>query len=209
MQESVWQGKPWEAFKTFAIIFSFVTNIILIIVLLLLAPHILPTINSVAKPLVGGLTNSFEQMGEARIVRTVSVKDQIPVQFTLPVQRNTSVVLTEPVPLNVPATFVLPAGGGTINGNVSLTLPPNVSLPIYLDIEVPVDTSVPVDLEVAVDIPLRETELGAPFTTLEGLFIPLDDFMQRLPADNDELFNRFNTQLEQELNGAAIGATSD
>ena len=40
----VWEGKPWEAFKSFAIIFSFVLNFILLIVLLLLATslHMVP-----------------------------------------------------------------------------------------------------------------------------------------------------------------------
>ena len=30
----VWTGKPWQAFKTFAIIFSFIMNFVLLLVLL-------------------------------------------------------------------------------------------------------------------------------------------------------------------------------
>lgn len=49
----VWSGKPWQAFKTFAIIFSFVMNFVLLVVLLIAAPLILPIVDSIAEPLVG------------------------------------------------------------------------------------------------------------------------------------------------------------
>ena len=56
----VWEGKPWEAFKSFAIIFSFVLNFILVIVLLLIAPLIFPVIlNNAVEPIVSGLNDSF------------------------------------------------------------------------------------------------------------------------------------------------------
>lgn len=187
-----WQSRPWQAFKNFAIIFSFIVNIILVVVLLLAVPLLLPGVNAIARPLVSGLSDSFVQMGEASIVRTINVDDEIPVVFSLPLQQQTQVVLTEPVPMSVPATFVLPAGGGTINGTVSLQLPSGTSLPVSLDMTVPVSTTIPVQLDVGVDIPMEETELALPFNTLRTLFQPLDQLLNGLPGSNDELYERLS-----------------
>lgn len=194
-----WQARPWQAFKNIAIIFSFVVNLVLVIVLLLAAPLLLPGVNSIAQPLVSGLSDSFVQMGEASIQRTISVDDQIPVVFSLPLQEQTRVVLVEPVPMSgIPATFVLPGGGGAINGTVSLTLPEGTSLPVALDLTVPVSTTVPVQLDVGVDIPMQETELAAPFNTLRALFQPLDSFLQGLPASNEDLYERLSNLKDDE-----------
>src|SRR5690606_18992048 len=95
-----WQSRPWQAFKNFAIIFSFIVNIILVVVLLLAVPLLLPGVNAIARPLVSGLSDSFVQMGEASIVRTINVDDEIPVVFSLPLQQQTQVVLTEPEPMS-------------------------------------------------------------------------------------------------------------
>lgn len=199
MRSWIWSGKPWQAFKTFAILFSFVVNFILIIVLLLVAPLILPIVGEIAVPIVGGLNQSFVDMGEARILRTIVVDDSIPISFELPVSTETTVELTEPVPLTVPATMVLPGGGGVINGTVSLDIPAGTSLPIALDMLVPVENSIPVQLDVAVDIPLNETELGQPFGDLQAIFTPLDALLSNLPGSNDELFDRLlNTDRSAE-----------
>lgn len=204
-KEIIWQARPWQAFKNVAIIFSFIVNIILVIVLLLSLPLLIPVLNSVAKPLVGGLSNSFVQMGEASIERTISVDDQIPVVFTLPLQQETNVVLIEPVPMSVPATFILPAGGGTINGTVILELPPGTSLPVALDMQVPVSTTIPVALDVGVDIPLQETELATPFNTLRELFEPLDGFIGGLPQSNDDLYERLSDRDEAPAPPSPVG----
>ncbi len=190
MGDYLWQKKPWQAFKNFAIIFSFVVNFVLLLVLLIAAPLILPVVDTIARPLVGGLSDSFVQMGEASIVRTIVVDDRIPVSFTLPLSTTTEVILDRPVPLDVPATFNFPGGGGTINGAVRLELPEGMVLPIRLNIDVPVSNTIPVQLDVGVDIPLQETELGQPFNTLQELFVPLDIFLDGLPASNRELFER-------------------
>ncbi len=187
---TIWESKPWNAFKNFAVIFSFAMNLTLLIILLAAAPILLPALNSVAKPLVGGLTDSFVQMGEANIVQTIQVEDEIPVVFSLPLETDTKVQITEGVPLDVPATFVLPGGGGVINGEVSLVLPAGTDLPVRLSLNVPVDQQVPVNLAVDVDIPLDQTELGVPFQNLQELFIPLDRLVDSLPASNGELFDR-------------------
>lgn len=200
-----WQARPWQAFKNFAIIFSFIVNIIVIIGLLLALPLLIPALNGVAKPLVGGLTDSFVQMGDASIERTIAVDDQIPVVFTLPLQENTNVLLVEPVPMSVPATFVLPAGGGTINGTVILELPSGTSLPVALDMQVPVSTTIPVQLDVGVDIPLQETELATPFNTLRLLFEPLNGFMDGLPNSNDDLYERLSDREEAPTPPSPVG----
>lgn len=187
----VWNGRPWQAFKTFAILFSFTMNIILLIVLLVVTPLIIPIIDSIAKPLVGGLNASFVDMSDATISRTIEVSDEIPISFTLPLQTTTDVRVLRSVPLqNIPARFVLPGGGGVINGNVSLELPAGLTLPVELNLEVPVDQTIPVHLSVGVQIPLQETELGGPFNRLRALFEPLDRLLQGLPSSNEELFTR-------------------
>lgn len=186
-----WQGKPWQAFKTFAAIFSFIMNFILLLVLLIAAPIILPVVDTIVKPIVSGLNQSFVDMGEATIVRTINVEDEIPIAFTLPLSTTTNVRLTESVPLSgIPATFILPDGGGQINGTVSLSLPPGLELPVALSLDVPVDQRIPVELAVDVSIPLDETELGPPFMGLQGLFAPLDNLLDGLPDSNEELMDR-------------------
>ena len=187
MNRHLWQNKPWQAFKNFAILFSCVVNIVLIIVLLLLAPLLLPIVSTIVNPLVGGLTQSFDEMGSAVIVRTITVDDQIPINFTLPLNQQTNVVLSEAVPLNVQAQMVLPDGGGVINGRVSLELPQGQVLPVELSLDVPVSQTVPVQLAVPVDIPLAETDLGVPFNRLRSLFTPLNDLLSGLPADGEAL----------------------
>ncbi len=192
----VWSGKPWQAFKTFAIIFSFIMNIVLLLVLLIAVPLILPIVDSVAEPLVGGLSDSFVEMSDATISRTITVEDTIPIAFVLPLETETEVLVVRSIPLNIPAQFNLPGGGGQINGTVSLALPEGLTLPVMLSLEVPVDQEIDVSLSVDVEIPLQETELGGPFNTLRGLFEPLDRLIKGLPSSNDELFNRV-TQTSQ------------
>ena len=190
MKNTFWSGKPWQAFKSFAILFSFTVNIILLIVLLLIAPLIIPIVDSIAKPIVGGLNNSFVDMSKATIVRTINVEDEIPIAFSLPLDTETNVVLADSVPLNVPAQFNLPGDGGRINGQVAIELPKGLILPVQLKLDVPVDEQIPVALAVDVEIPLQETDLGQPFNTLRGLFEPLNNLLIKLPASNDELINR-------------------
>jgi hypothetical protein len=208
MRKWIWQGRPWQAFKSFAILFSFTMNLILLIALLLGAPYILPAVGTIARPLVGGLSQSFHQMGDARIERTITVQDTVPVRFDLPLSTTTVVTLDQPVPITVPASFVFPAGGGTINGTVALQLPAGTQLPIDLALSVPVSNTIPVDLSVAVDIPLEETDLGQPFGTLQQLFSPLDAMLKQLPATNDELINRV-TQRDDDTGGPSQQAAEE
>ena len=198
--------KPWQAFKTFAILFSFTVNFVLIIVLLVVAPLILPIVGDIAVPIVGGLNQSFEDMGDATIVRTIEVKDEIPISFTLPLEESTIVTTTAVVELNEPATFILPGNGGLIRGQVELDLPMQLALPVELKLDVPVDQQVPVELLVDVEIPLDETELGQPFGQLQALFTPLDRLLRGLPGSNQELFDRFSASSPEETEIPAADA---
>ncbi|MCP4363195.1 MAG: hypothetical protein GY796_34780 [Chloroflexi bacterium] len=186
-----WEGKPWQAFKSFAIIFSFVINFVLILVLLLIAPLIFPVIvTNVAGPIVGGLSDSFVMMNSATISQTISLDTEMPLSTTIPISAITNVTLTQEVPLSVNTTFLLPGGGGSINGTVSLALPSGTSLPVELNMMVPVNQSVAVVMDVPVEIELQQTELGVPFQELQGLFLPLDELITNLPADNEEFIKR-------------------
>lgn len=203
----VWTGKPWQAFKSFAIFFSFTMNLILLVVLFIAAPLIIPIVAGIASPIVGGLNSSFEDMNNASIQRSIAVDDSLDIGFILPLDTTTNVVVVEDVPLQgVPAQFILPGGGGAINGQVYLSLPEGLSLPVHLDLEVPVSQTIPVQLDVAVDIPLAETELGQPFTKLQSLFAPLDALLRGLPTSNQELFDRLisNDAPDQPADEAVI-----
>jgi hypothetical protein len=195
MKEWLWSGKPWQAFKNFAIIFSFVLNMIFLVLLVLGALYIIPVMNDVAEPVVSGLNDSFEEMENAHITQLISIDNQIPVVFDLPVQTATTATILEPVPMSIPTQFVLPGGGGYINGNVSFSLPAGTQLPVQLDVVVPVSQTVPIAMEVPVDIPLSATELSQPFGDLRRLFAPLDILLTNLPSTNAEAYDRLKTTM--------------
>jgi hypothetical protein len=199
------EGKPWQAFKNFAILFSFIFNFVLLLVLLIAAPLILPVVNAVAEPLVGGLSDSFVDMSSATISQTIPLNTEMPIAFTLPLSTTTNVIITEKVPLReIPAEFVITGGGdGFISGVVFLSLPEGLSLPVALDLDVMVEETIPVVMNVPVEIPLNETDLGAPFNTLKALFIPLDRLIQNLPGNNAELFSRIMQPQPEEPPPAA------
>jgi len=143
----------WNSFKTVALLISFTTNMVFLIVLLLLLMQIFQIKNGVVEPLVDGLHRNFVGLDEAVIIRSIEVNDEIPVQFDLPLNQVTNVVLTQDVPLAANATFTLPGGGGMINGRVDLVLPRDLILPVQLNLTVPVDTRIPINLPVALRQP--------------------------------------------------------
>ena len=198
MKEWLWSGKPWQAFKNFAIIFSFILNMVFLVMLILGAFYIIPILNGVAEPVVSGLNSSFEEMENAHITQNIAIEDEIPVVFDLPVRTATVATILEPVPMTIPTQFVLPGGGGQINGSVSFALPAGTQLPVQLDIVVPVSQTVPIVMEVPVDIPLSETELSQPFGDLRRLFAPLDSLLTNLPSSNAEFYERLRAAMADE-----------
>ncbi len=179
--------KFWESFKNIAIVFSFVVNLVLIIVLLVAIKPLFMAKTDIVEPLLYNLDDAFAGLGETRIETTVRINDTMPVIFDLPLQQGTTVILTSPVPLSAPATFYLPGGGGSINGTVSLNLPQGMQLPIVLDMMVPVSTTVPVVMQVPVEIPLSEAGMGPAIDDLRLVFSPIRDFLVDLPSSVSEI----------------------
>jgi hypothetical protein len=165
----------WQAFKNVAIVFSFVVNFVMVLLLLGLSLPGLRTAfalkTGLLEPLLTDLDSAFVGLGEATIDTTVQIDESIPIQFDLPldeplpigfelpIEQNTTVVLQQAVPLDAPATFTFPGAGGAIHGNVSLALPVGMALPVRLSMVVPVSQTVPVRMDVPVDqqVPIRLT----------------------------------------------------
>lgn len=172
--------------KTFMILFSFVVNLVLIIVVVALLLMIFDIKNNIAQPLVQGLHSSFVGLDEATIDWTIPVRDTIPIKLDIPLETDTTVVLTQPVPLSVNATINLPGVGTLSNAVVNLSLPAGLSLPVHLDLDVPVDQQLDVALDVRAVIPLSETQLHDPFENLRLIFEPLALGLDNLPDNFDE-----------------------
>ncbi|MDY7076614.1 MAG: hypothetical protein SXV54_06770 [Chloroflexota bacterium] len=200
----------WGDFKEVAIIFSFIVNFILVVLLLVMSVpglHLLFALKTnMVEPLLSDLDTAFVGLGEATIDTTVQIDEPIPIQFDLPlsqtmpidfqlsIEQNTSVVLQQPVPLyGVPAQFNLPGGGGVINGSVSLSLPAGLQLPVYLSMvvpvsqtipvrmNVPVNQTIPIQMTVPVHIRLGEAGLDPAVGELRAVFRPLREQVESLP----------------------------
>ena len=186
-------GEFWR----FAVLFSFVMNVILLVVVAGLVGLVFQITSQVAEPLVGGLHDSFIEMQEATILasipvdESIQVNDTIPVVFDLPLTQNTIVTLTAPLAING-ATVNIISGGLTLNADADIVLPAGTGLPVQLNLVVPVSQTVPVSLKVPVkitvpvNIPLAQTELNAPFTKLATLVAPYNALLKTLPTSWSE-----------------------
>lgn len=180
-------NKIWLAFKNFAIVFSFIVNFVLVMVLLLSPEPLFTTKSDIAEPLLLDLDSAFAALGETTIRTTVQINHILPISFDLPLQQHTAVILNEAVPLNVPATFYLPSGGGSINGVVSLALPSGQALPVSLDLVIPVESTIPVVFALPVEIELYSAGMGPAIDQLRAVFKPLTAFIQDLPNSPQEV----------------------
>lgn len=189
----------WEAFKTVAILFSFVVNLILVVALIGALMFIFDLKKGVAEPLLGGLYNGFVQMDEAHISTTIPVNTTIPVSdkvtadFNLPLQQTTNVILAQDTVITGASVSI---NGGILqlsNAPTTILLPQGTVLPVILDLtvpvkqDIPVNLNIPVSIPVAVDIPLTQTELHQPFTDLRDLFSPYYLLVKGLPSSWGEL----------------------
>ena len=68
----------WDGFKTFAILFSFIVNTVLVVVVLVLATSVFKLKSDIADPLVGGLHDNFVALDQATIRTTIPVLDSTP-----------------------------------------------------------------------------------------------------------------------------------
>ncbi|MCA0456407.1 MAG: hypothetical protein LCI00_20710 [Chloroflexi bacterium] len=199
-------------FWRFMIVFSFIVNIILVVVLLVLGLTIFDIKKNIAQPLIQGLHSSFVGLNDATIDWTIPVQDTISVdranaqlETTIPINlAETVVTLTQPVPLTVGANITAP--GLTVSGaSVSLTLPAGTRLPVSLAFDLPVQQDVTVSLDVPVDlkvravIPLDQTQIHDPVENLRLLFEPLVRALGNLPGD----FSEVGTFAGQILSGNA------
>ncbi len=167
------------AFFNVAGILSFIVNIILIVVLVILARELFAIKALVGDHLLGGLYDNFKLMDAAHIRTNITVEDNIPIAFDLPISQQITVTLTE-------NTVIRNAVVGVLSVPTTVTLPAGTRLPIQLDLTVPVQTTVPIKLNVPVDIPLQQTELHQPFIGLQDVVRPLNDLLQpkiKTPAD--------------------------
>jgi len=119
-----WLRRFRDAFRDIAIVFSFVVNFVLVVLLLVMSVPALWTVfvlkTGTVEPLLNDLDTAFVGLGEATIDTTVQTDELIPIRFDLPldqpmsiefqleIEQNTTVVLQQPVPLNAPAQFNLP-----------------------------------------------------------------------------------------------------
>lgn len=184
-----WQGgKFLYAFWSIASAISMITTVVLIIVVIVLLKELFNLKALVGEQLLGGLQTNFEAMDTATIETTVmvddmiKVEDTIPVQFTLTLNQNTTVMLTENTTI---ANTIVTLNGIQIPTNI--ILPAGTLLPIALNLDVPVDQTIPISLDVPVhltvpvSIPLKDTELHAPFTGLQGVVAPYNDMLAQTP----------------------------
>ncbi len=194
-----------SAIKNFMIIFSFVVNLILVVVIVGLLLFIFDIKNNIVTPLVAGLHSSFVGLNEATIDWTIPVRDTIPVVLNIPLQTNTVVTLTQPVPLSVGATIELPGVGTLNNAQVFLQLPAGLELPVALDLMVPVDEMLDISLDVRAVIPIEYTQLDDPIQNLRLLFEPLTRALYNLPGD----FNEAGNLVGDVLAGRPINLLAD
>jgi hypothetical protein len=200
----------WGAFKDIAIVFSFIVNFVLVVVLLVVSVPGLQAAFAikagVVEPLLNNLDAAFVGLGRATIDTTIPIDESIPVQFEmpldqplpidflLPIEQDTVVTLQRPVPLTgLPAQFNLPGGGGVINGSVSLSLPAGLPLPVHLSMavpvsqtipvrmDIPVDETIPIQMTVPVEIKLGEAGLDPAVGELRAVFHPLKQQIESLP----------------------------
>jgi hypothetical protein len=170
------------------VIFSFIVNIVLVVVIAALLLLIFDIKANIAEPLIGGLHRSFVGLDQATIDWTIPVRDRIPVVMNVPLQTNTTVVLTAPVPLNVTASIDLPglnAYGAA--AQVRLTLPAGLELPVSLNLDVPINEELDVALDVRAVIPLQGTQLHDVAESLRLLLEPFVRGLDNLPDNFGEV----------------------
>lgn len=169
-------------FWRFMVIFSFIVNMVLVVVILVLLTQLFAIKDNIATPLVTGLHSSFVGLDQATIDWTIPVDAIVPVELTIPLEQDTVVTLTEAVPLSVVANINAP-GLSVYGATVNLDLPKDLELPVKLDLDVEVSDTIPVKLDVRAVIPLQETQLHDVADSLRVLFEPLAVGLTNLPDD--------------------------
>lgn len=178
--------------RNFFILFSFIVNLVLVLVIIGLVLLIFDIKNNVVTPLITGLHSSFVGLDESTIDWTIPVRDRIPVVLNIPLNTNTVVRLTEAVPLQLNATITLPGVGVLNNAIVNLSLPEGTPLNVNLDLNVPVDEMLDIALDVRAVIPINQTQLHDPINNLRLTFEPIARALYNLPGNWDETIAMVN-----------------
>jgi hypothetical protein len=187
-------------FWRFMIVFSFIVNVVLVGVIIVLLLTIFDIKRNIAQPLLEGLHSSFVGLNDSTIDWTIPVRTSldvtdkmIQVNDSITLDTDTIVKLTQDVSLVVNANITLPGVGNLNNAQVSLALPKDLELPVHLNLDVPVLIDVPVnlydipvDLDVRAVIPLSQTQLHDPVDNLRLLFEPIVRALGNLPDDYSE-----------------------
>ena len=180
-----------ERFQTIAIIFSFVVNLILVIVVIALATQYV-AIKTQVNRLVSDLDESFGALGATTIDTTIPISQSLrvaftqPVQFVLPLDQETTVTTLTATPINTTVRLSL-GQFGQINAPVSLNLPAGTPLRVRLSMKIPVSTSINIDQQVPVlfnqraQINLGKSGLDPVVLKLRGAVEPAKNLIQSLP----------------------------
>lgn len=192
----------WRAFANIAIIFSFVVNLVLVLVLILAVGPLLHLKTHLLEPLLSNLDQAFLGLGETTIHTTVPVDQSIPIQFDLPLDqplaldfelpinqdtvvvllRDTSIPNTTVYLNNVPVrtTVVLPAGT-PLPVRLNMVVPVQKTIPVQMT--VPVSQTVPIKMDIPVAIQLGPSGLDPAVQRLREVFVPARTLIESLPDE--------------------------
>ncbi|MGB9776976.1 MAG: hypothetical protein ACPLYD_06615 [Anaerolineae bacterium] len=193
-------GRLWRAFANFAILFSFVVNLVLVLVLILAIGPLLYLKANLLEPLLHNLDRAFLGLGETVIRTTVQVDQSIPIQFDLPldqplaldfdlpINQDTVVVLLRDTAIpnttvylnNVPVrtTVVLPAGT-PLPVRLNMVVPVEKTIPVRMT--VPVSQTVPIKMDIPVAIQLGPSGLDPAVQRLREVFVPARRLIESIP----------------------------
>lgn len=178
------RGSHLTSFWKALIVTSFIMNIVLLTVVLLLVGFLIQWRQQIAATAVLGQGFAADNVAELRSIvaglQGATIRTTIPLDQPLPlkdagvivpVDQQTTVTLVEPVPLQLNGADIDLGNGNRLRANnIRLTLPQGTPLRIALRMDIPLDdVTIPVRLKVPVEIPLKETELGPQFERLGWL----------------------------------------
>ncbi|MCX7855192.1 MAG: hypothetical protein N2556_04310 [Anaerolineae bacterium] len=192
----------WRAFANIAIVFSFIVNLVLVLVLILAIGPLLQLKTNLLEPLLSNLDRAFLGLGETTIHTTVPVDQSIPIQFDLPLDqplalnfelpinqdtvvvllRDTSIPNTTVYLNNVPVrtTVVLPAGT-PLPVRLNMVVPVQKTIPVQMT--VPVSQTVPIKMDIPVAIQLGPSGLDPAVQRLREVFVPARTLIESLPDE--------------------------
>lgn len=178
------RGSRLTPFWKALIVTSFIINIVLLTVVLLLVGFIIQWRQQIVSTALQGQGFAADNVAELRSIvaglqgatirATIPLDQPLPLKdagVIVPVDQQTTVTLVEPVPLQLSGADIDLGNGNRLRANnIRLTLPAGTPLRIALKMDIPLDdVTIPVRLNVPVEIPLKDTELGPQFQRLGWL----------------------------------------